>query len=63
MSDKNIPSLPTTADPKTRKFLSFVRSKMIRMFGSGNDRVVTFEDLVDLGLIDKKSAEMQAVKR
>ncbi len=47
------------------RFLDQVyRVLMLRLYGQGDDmqRVVTFQDLVDLGLVTKAQAQSQAQK-
>lgn len=62
MSEKNFPAVPSRAEPQMRTFLLFVREKFLRLLGTGMGRAVTFKDLTDLGLIDRKTAEEQARK-
>lgn len=54
MSNVPIPNVPTTVDPQTRMFLEKVKEALETRLGSrGNrmGRVPTWQDLVDLGLI------------
>lgn len=53
MNDKNFPALPASVEPQTRKFLFFVKDKISQLLGKRMNRAVTFEDLVELGIIDK----------
>lgn len=61
-SEKNFPAVPTKAEPQTRIFLAFVRSKLIGLLGDGENRAVTWKDLTDLGLVDVKTAKKQMEK-
>lgn len=62
MTEKNFPAVPSSAEPQTRMFLSFVRSKLVSLLGTGEDRAVTFRDLTDLGLVDVQTAKKQMKK-
>ena len=61
-NEKSFPAVPTKAEPQTRIFLSFVRSKLIGLLGNGENRAVTWKDLTDLGLVDMKTAKKQMEK-
>lgn len=43
-------------------FLKFVRAKLVAWTSNGTGKVVTYDDLIDMGLVDKASAEKQARK-
>lgn len=62
MYDKTVPAVPARVDSQTRIFLMFVRNTLLRLCGTGQEKAVTLRDLVELGIIDEKTAERQSQK-
>lgn len=64
MTDKsNIPAIPADASPAMKIFLRALMGRVRRLWASDREKLVSMQDLIDLGLVDDAAVEKHNQRR